>query len=90
MAICTITPKHNTQPIAALGTSRVRATITSTTPESGAEMPSSHLRPTRSTRTAAMTTPIKPISAITAVVNRAADCAMPASARIEGNQVKAR
>ncbi|MCY1312373.1 hypothetical protein D9M70_627930 [compost metagenome] len=90
MATCTTKPKTSSQNTAAVGISTTKATITSVSADSGPVTARSHLRPIRSTSSAATTTPRSPTAAIPAVVRNALYSANPAPIRMRGIQVRDR
>ena len=90
MATCTTKPNTRSQNTAAVGMSTTIATITSVRADSGPVIARIHLRPTRSTSSAATTTPRSPTAAIDAVVRKALYSSKPAPIRIRGIHVSDR
>ncbi|MNI94744.1 hypothetical protein D3C73_1528890 [compost metagenome] len=88
MATWTTKPNTSSQNTAADGTSTTKATITRVKADSGPVMARIHLRPTRSTSSAATTTPKSPTAAMLAVVTNALYSSNPAPMRIRGIHVR--
>jgi hypothetical protein len=88
MATWITKPNARSQNTAASGMSTTNETITRVNADSGPVMARIHMRPTRSTSTAAILTPRSPTPAIPAVVTNALYSSNPAPIRIRGIHVK--